>query len=198
MNHKSAGLAAAGMFLSFVVAGPAAAATIVLNFDDLTGVGLVPTTYGGVIFGDDFSHYDTPVENFPPASGLTTIYANYAKYQPGPQSTQTFRFAELVRFDGAFFAGRMTVSYDFYREGQKVGSAGDFALNGQARYYASGYTGLVDEVRLSGSTGNWVLDDLTYTTGVAAVPEPTTWALMILGFGGAGAALRTRRRAALA
>jgi len=33
--------------------------------------------------------------------------------------------------------------------------------------------------------------------GIQAVPEPTTWALMIAGFGGAGAMLR-RRRAALA
>ncbi|MEW5684712.1 MAG: PEPxxWA-CTERM sorting domain-containing protein [Pseudomonadota bacterium] len=35
------------------------------------------------------------------------------------------------------------------------------------------------------------------TTGqfAAAVPEPTTWALMIMGFGGAGAMLRNRRRA---
>ena len=31
-----------------------------------------------------------------------------------------------------------------------------------------------------------------------AVPEPATWALMILGFGGAGAALRSRRRAVAA
>jgi len=30
------------------------------------------------------------------------------------------------------------------------------------------------------------------------VPEPTTWALMILGFGGVGAAVRARRRTALA
>ncbi len=29
----------------------------------------------------------------------------------------------------------------------------------------------------------------------ASVPEPATWALMIVGFGGAGAALRSRRRA---
>jgi hypothetical protein len=32
----------------------------------------------------------------------------------------------------------------------------------------------------------------------AAVPEPGTWALMILGFGGAGAMLRSRRRVAFA
>ena len=32
----------------------------------------------------------------------------------------------------------------------------------------------------------------------AAVPEPGTWALMIMGFGGAGAMLRSRRRVAVA
>lgn len=37
----------------------------------------------------------------------------------------------------------------------------------------------------------------TITQGGGAVPEPATWALMILGFGSAGAALR-RRRGALA
>ena len=30
--------------------------------------------------------------------------------------------------------------------------------------------------------------------GVAAVPEPATWAMMILGFGAIGAALRSKRR----
>lgn len=48
---------------------------------------------------------------------------------------------------------------------------------------------------------DFVLDDLSFTgatqSGSTAVPEPATWALMIGGFGLAGAALR-RRRAALA
>jgi hypothetical protein len=41
-------------------------------------------------------------------------------------------------------------------------------------------------------------DDSGYGTPVAWVPEPSTWALMILGFGGAGVALRSRRRPATA
>jgi hypothetical protein len=36
------------------------------------------------------------------------------------------------------------------------------------------------------------------TASVAAVPEPATWTLALVGFGGLGAALRSRRRVALA
>jgi hypothetical protein len=35
-----------------------------------------------------------------------------------------------------------------------------------------------------------------FDVGVAAVPEPATWAMMLVGFGGLGAAMRTRRRRA--
>lgn len=37
---------------------------------------------------------------------------------------------------------------------------------------------------------DFALDDISFS---GAVPEPTTWALMIMGFGGAGAMLRRRR-----
>ncbi len=43
-------------------------------------------------------------------------------------------------------------------------------------------------------------ETLTFTTDLkdSGVPEPATWALMIAGFGGAGAALRRRRTAVIA
>lgn len=41
--------------------------------------------------------------------------------------------------------------------------------------------------------GNWALD-ITGVTLATAVPEASTWALMLVGFGIAGAALRGRRR----
>lgn len=39
---------------------------------------------------------------------------------------------------------------------------------------------------------------LAYTVAPPPVPEPSTWALLILGFGGVGAAMRKRRQRALA
>lgn len=52
--------------------------------------------------------------------------------------------------------------------------------------------GVQVRVFASGVWGPTTQTELTFTP--QAVPEPATWALMILGFGGAGAALRYRRR----
>jgi hypothetical protein len=40
----------------------------------------------------------------------------------------------------------------------------------------------------------WRLDDVSLTSAVGGVPEPASWALMIVGFLGAGAAIRSNRR----
>jgi subtilisin-like proprotein convertase family protein len=44
---------------------------------------------------------------------------------------------------------------------------------------------------LSGSYQGW---SLAFTEQTAAVPEPATWAMMIMGFGAAGAMMRQRRK----
>jgi len=61
-------------------------------------------------------------------------------------------------------------------------SIGDFTLG-------------VNNVSISGTSGTPVP-----ITGylLAAVPEPATWAMMLVGFGGIGLAMRRRRRPALA
>lgn len=56
---------------------------------------------------------------------------------------------------------------------------------------AAGLTHPAPELGAPGS----VLDRVSLLAG--RLPEPTSWAMMILGFGGAGAALRLRRRQAL-
>lgn len=49
-------------------------------------------------------------------------------------------------------------------------------------------------LRLSSTQNAFEIDNLK----VAGVPEPATWALMLLGFGGIGLAMRRRRKPALA
>ena len=51
-----------------------------------------------------------------------------------------------------------------------------------------------------GPAGDFVVDRAYIVAGdqTGGIPEPATWALMILGFGGAGVALRARRRTAFA
>jgi len=53
----------------------------------------------------------------------------------------------------------------------------------------AGFQGLGDE--------GWGVEQVN-VTGVAGVPEPATWAMMLVGFGGLGAAMRSRRRSVAA
>ena len=61
----------------------------------------------------------------------------------------------------------------------------------------------VSRVRLKSTSGHFSIDNFTIAAATGAVPEPSTWALLILGFGAVGGAMRrrtavaTRTRAAL-
>ncbi|HEY0438073.1 MAG TPA: PEPxxWA-CTERM sorting domain-containing protein, partial [Phenylobacterium sp.] len=54
----------------------------------------------------------------------------------------------------------------------------------------------IDRVGIAQLDGYSVIDNASFSAGGA--PEPAAWAMMLLGFGGLGAALRARRAAALA
>jgi hypothetical protein len=58
-----------------------------------------------------------------------------------------------------------------------------------------------DTLKIGGysAAGYNMIDDISVTrSATGAVPEPATWAMMLLGFGGLGAILRRQRRTALA
>jgi hypothetical protein len=61
---------------------------------------------------------------------------------------------------------------------------------------ATGVTGFFIDPPGAQDEYEFAFDNLTVRTDVGAVPEPDAWALMLLGFGGLGAALRHRRRLA--
>jgi opacity protein-like surface antigen len=67
----------------------------------------------------------------------------------------------------------------FYRDGY---SGNDFGFN-----VTGGYYGAED---LPASSSDYDYNDFTFVSTTGAIPEPATWAMMILGFGLIGGALR--------
>jgi len=87
-----------------------------------------------------------------------------------------------------------TVELDGIRDG--AGGEPDF----QSVIF-SGWTDLtslnITGVNAAGAFGDYSIDNIVVDGG-GGVPEPTSWALMLLGFAGLGATLRARRRVAAA
>ena len=104
----------------------------------------------------------------------------------------TFTFLKPIQSFGAYFTGAqfpgMTLTFD-------DGSAQAVAVPG---FFGADYVGFTDfgrsisKVTFNAKTDFMAIDDVTFT--LTPVPEPTSWALMIGGFGLAGCALRRRRQ----
>lgn len=113
------------------------------------------------------------------------------------QAIWDFIFASPVQFAGAYFefnsptsatfqaflAGNLVDSYT-YSNNNCCGSPEFIGFSG----------GAFDTFRLSNVTGNdFYMEDLRFSSVNGAVPEPSTWAMMLLGFGGIGFGMRRVR-----
>lgn len=156
------------------------------NSVDVTAFAMDPLLAAGTAYGSDFLGWDTS----PPFDGgthvLTLTFAN------GPVTAFGFDFME---FRG--HASNYTV---------EVGGLSFAATSGGP---ASSFFGYTSNTAFSSITFTqtpvddqhfdfYSMDNVSYVpqrlAGVdTAVPEPQSWALMLLGFGGLGAALRQRR-----
>ena len=72
------------------------------------------------------------------------------------------------------------------------GDQGAAATNGRFDFNFAGQP--VDEVLFQSSGNSFEFDNIA----AAGVPEPASWAVMLVGFGGLGAAMRSRRKLAVA
>lgn len=180
--------------LALSLAFSASAATVVVNFDDLPDDpfgAAVPAGYGGLNWGPDFGVWDSSTSGFyPPHSGLNVLLGNRLT---GGVATMSMTFVTpAAQFQGAWFSGDQTATFEMYLGGVLQATSLTLALSGGPTWLASGYAGPVDEVRLTAHRGAFVMDDFTYDTGRGGqVPEPATFALLGAGLG-AVALLRRR------
>jgi hypothetical protein len=191
MKIKSALLG--GSLLALVMACGVANATVV-TFDDLPD-GLVPSVYDGINWGSNWSVYSGPQSPYTAESSPSRIYTNYAFFPPGSASVDTFSFVSASVFKGAYVAGYGgfgPVTFDLYNGANLVAVSASLSASATPTFLSSGYSGLVTSVGVSGAAGYYVLDNVTYN----AVPETSTWVMMLAGFAGLGFLGYRRNKAA--
>jgi hypothetical protein len=215
MNLKL--FAAAAAAAAFVMTGPAQAALVTLDFEsDATGVaaeGFASTDYAGLAFFTDLGA-GLELGNFGVQSDGVGLLArndtngNFIKgvFSDGPHAFLSMDFgnddanftipgqrAVLTVYLGAALVGQTFVVMN---RNDIMDQTIGFNF-GPFDNFTFAYTDAAGNPFTGGPGTNVglieVIDNITFDVADAVVPEPATWAMMIMGFGGVGAILRRRR-----
>ena len=188
-------LALAAM-VSFSAAAPAAAQTFA-DFTiqtDITGQNVpgAPTTAtitGGIDYSTFFANAQggsSAVTDFNVLLGNGSNYnvGNYSPFSSGVNAVLSLTSGQTGTLN--FFANNNLVAPLF-----SFNLSGLFTANGQGALPGGGLT-LTNATQIDGTT---IAAGSSGTLAVtAAVPEPATWAMMLVGFGAMGVSLRRRRK----
>jgi hypothetical protein len=142
--------------------------------------------------------------NFAPGDFL--LYSNIAD-DPFHDETMTITFATAVQaagaqitsnFYGPFVARILTNDGSFFDiPGVMDGNEDNSAPFLGAISDSANITGITFSMQVNGGAG-FAINDLRLLAGAGAVPEPSTWAMILLGFGAIGASTRRRKTASRA
>jgi hypothetical protein len=177
--------------LSIAALGAAQATT--LNFDELStpaAYDVMPSPYSGFSFTGWYFGVDTV---YTPASGTIDLFTDYANpNDPGAyviiNTNNQITSATPVIFDGAAFSGYSGVTFELWHGATLVHTSTSLPDAPGADPYlptflASGYSGQVDKVVVSGVQGYYSMDDFTFHQPTLPIPEPDTGALLLAGLG---------------
>jgi hypothetical protein len=166
---------------------------------------------GVALTGADVNGLDQSIRNtsnFPSGPTLdgyntTASGANFAEIQGG---TLTFTFSTPVDAFGAYFSGIQTFFFPdviTFSDGTSqsllipgVGTSGSVGALAFAGFTDPGKQISSITINTGSQDAGWDdigVDDVRFASAGSGTPEPAAWALMLLGFGGIGAAIRGRR-----
>jgi hypothetical protein len=169
------------------------------NPGTLSAAGGATVTWSSPNFGDGFTGVSTTTLGN--LYGYDTTNSGRGQWLGFAGGSATWTFGSGVNAFGMWMTGLQTVFTSSLTVAFNDGSSQSFNLpvdvNGGAQFWGLHDDRTFASVSISNTSNDaWGVDDVSYGGG-GGVPEPAAWALMIGGFGLAGAALR-RRRAALA
>lgn len=201
-----------------IAASPAEAALTVQTSDFLAGVtnyngfeglpatgshdGSIPYTEDGITveyLGSDTGIWTT----HKPAEGVRSWYNNGGAF--GYTRITFDQDISALEFQAANgFNTTSTLYYDVLLDGVSIGSGSYFGVPGSGSSFFGFSGALFDEVLLQVRDGNpgGAFDPGAFEAGdfdafnfggTSVVPEPGTWAMMLIGFGAVGFAMRRRR-----
>jgi hypothetical protein len=144
---------------------------------------------------DNVGREDFVLLKFNKAVDLTSMFLNVFTVGAGPDSDATVFYK-----NGATAPANNGLSNTYFAQFASISVPGGSTSGARVVDVGGNYadTWLVSAKVAQGASANdgFKLYSINVTT--RAVPEPATWAMMLIGFGAAGAAMRARRRVAVA
>jgi hypothetical protein len=140
-----------------------------------------------------------------PATGLFKLSQLNNMYAPASTGTNNTNFFETAILTGTLTGSGKATSISLTADDDALVYVDGSYVGGLAGVHANETT-TIDLGDLTGAHSLQVFyadraqvgADLEVAVSGAAVPEPVTWAFMLVGFGGIGASMRQRRRRAVA
>lgn len=163
----------------------------VVNFDDLTN-GAIADGYAGFNWSNGAANIGAVSETTHPGSGYangTVSHKNTAFNFDGASGVAIEWVGEWAgagsfNFMGAFFTSAwfdQEIAFEGYKAGNLVYASDSYAINTQSPEWINLDWADIDSLYIYNTSWQWAMDDFTFTSNQANVPEPAPFVLLMLG-----------------
>jgi len=185
-----------------LVSSPQSAQAAAINFDDMAApcafADTQPLTNQYSSAGITFSGFGSVLNECGNFGIDARSGDNFLAFNQSQGGTVEFTFFDNPQNIFSFYHGsgsaNALVLTVFDANGVAIGQSHSNSLAGQYAFAGINMLNPFTKAHISSSASSFVYDDLSFSATASPVPEPATWAFMIIGFGAVGASMRSARR----